>query len=211
MTNFTDIKLKVNEIINKNKKIYFNSKTIADIEAFGDPQKEEKMMGRTLISSTIGTFFLILISLIILNSLSFSAGALVGFSVLLPIFLSLYLYFVNEVGDIFLRQSMKKKINSIENGTLSKDKITEELFKNLFWTSSIDKETETVLKMILPYNLYLMLHSQRPSGLTYLDVSKFLENIEKYEKEVKDIEDKRISIGMDVIKTSDIKNNVLVI
>ena len=65
--------------------------------------------------------------------------------------------------------------------------------------------------MTLPYNLYLMLHGKRPSGLNYLDVSKFLENLEKYEKEAKDIEDKRISIGIDFIKSSDIKDNVLVI
>ena len=56
-----------------------------------------------------------------------------------------------------------------------------------------------------------MLHGKRPSGLNYLDVSKFLENLEKYEKEAKDIEDKRISIGIDFIKSSDIKDNVLVI
>lgn len=206
MTEFINIKLKINEIIDKNKQKYFKSKTIADIEEFGDPQKEEKMMGRTLISSVIGTFFLILISLITLNSLSFSVGKLLlVFTILFPISLSLYLHFVNELGDFFLHKSMKKKINNIENGTLSKDKITEELFENLFWSSKIDKETETTLKIILPYNLYLMLYSQRPSGLCYWDVSKFLENIQKYEKETKDIEDKRISIVMDVIKTSDIK------
>jgi len=213
MTDFTDIKLKINEIINKNKKKYFNSKTIADIEEFELSRKQKRIEELDFFPSLLMSLLLGFISSIFIVSLfpmpSSHIPTLAGSSVLF--LFPLGMYFTRKIGSYLVKKSVKKKINKIENGTLSKHKITEELFKDLFWTSSIDKETETVLKMILPYNLYLMLHSQRPSGLTYLDVSKFLEHIEKYEKEVKDIEDKRISMGMDIIKTSDIKNNVLVI
>lgn len=214
MTDFTDIKLKINGIIDKNKKIYFDSKTISDIEEFGDTKEEQKIMKLAFIPS-------VLFSTIFFTSISFSIAKFffimssetwfltLSLSMFFSFILSLFIY--NKTTLYFINLLMKKKINNIENGIISKDEITEELFKDFFWTSTIDKETETVLKMTLPYNLYLMLHGKRPSGLNYLDVSKFLENIEKYEKEVKDIEDERISIGMDFIKSSDIKDNVLVI
>lgn len=214
MTDFTDIKLKINGIIDKNKKIYFDSKTIADIEEFGDTKEEQKIMKLTFIPS-------VLFSTIFFTSISFSIAKffflMLSETWFLTLSLSMFFSFIlsllicNKTTLYFINLLMKKKVNNIENGIISKDEITEELFKDFFWTSKIDKETETVLKMTLPYNLYLMLHGKRPSGLNYLDVSKFLENIEKYEKEVKDIEDKRISIGMDFIKSSDIKDNVLVI
>ena len=214
MTDFTDIKLKINGIIDKNKKIYFDSKTISDIEEFGDTKEEQKIMKLAFIPS-------VLFSTIFFTSIFFSIAKFffimssetwfltLSLSMFFSFILSLFIY--NKTTLYFINLLMKKKINNIENGIISKDEITEELFKDFFLTSTIDKETETVLKMTLPYNLYLMLHGKRPSGLNYLDVSKFLENIEKYEKEVKDIEDKRISIGMDFIKSSDIKDNVLVI
>ena len=214
MTDFTDIKLKINGIIDKNKKIYFDSKTISDIEEFGDTKEEQKIMKLAFIPS-------VLFSTIFFTSIFFSIAKFffimssetwfltLSLSMFFSFILSLFIY--NKTTLYFINLLMKKKINNIENGIISKDEITEELFKDFFWTSTIDKETETVLKMTLPYNLYLMLHGKRPSGLNYLDVSKFLENIEKYEKEVKDIEDKRISIGMDFIKSSDIKDNALVI
>lgn len=214
MTDFTDIKLKINGIIDKNKKIYFDSKTIADIEEFGDTKEEQKIMKLAFIPS-------VLFSTIFFTSISFSIAKffflMSSETWFLTLSLSMFFSFIlsllicNKTALYFINLLMKKKINNIENGIISKDEITEELFKDFFWTSKIDKETETVLKMTLPYNLYLMLHGKRPSGLNYLDVSKFLENIEKYEKEAKDIEDKRISVDMDVIKTSDIKDNVLVI
>lgn len=214
MTDFTDIKLKINGIIDKNKKIYFDSKTISDIEEFGDTKEEQKIMKLAFIPS-------VLFSTIFFTSISFSIAKFffimssetwfltLSLSMFFSFILSLFIY--NKTTLYFINLLMKKKINNIENGIISKDEITEELFKDFFWTSKIDKETETVLKMTLPYNLYLMLHGKRPSGLNYLDVSKFLENLEKYEKEAKDIEDKRISIGIDFIKSSDIKDNVLVI
>lgn len=214
MTDFTDIKLKINGIIDKNKKIYFDSKTISDIEEFGDTKEEQKIMKLAFIPS-------VLFSTIFFTSISFSIAKfffiMSSETWFLTLSLSMFFSFIlsllicNKTALYFINLLMKKKINNIENGIISKDEITEELFKDFFWTSKIDKETETVLKMTLPYNLYLMLHGKRPSGLNYLDVSKFLENIEKYEKEAKDIEDKRISVDMDVIKTSDIKDNVLVI
>lgn len=214
MTDFTDIKLKINGIIDKNKKIYFDSKTISDIEEFGDTKEEQKIMKLAFIPS-------VLFSTIFFTSISFSIAKFffimssetwfltLSLSMFFSFILSLFIH--NKTTLYFINLLMKKKINNIENGIISKDEITEELFKDFFWTSTIDKETETVLKMTLPYNLYLMLHGKRPSGLNYLDVSKFLENLEKYEKEAKDIEDKRISIGIDFIKSSDIKDNVLVI
>lgn len=214
MTDFTDIKHKINGIIDKNKKIYFDSKTIADIEEFGDTKEEQKIMKLAFIPS-------VLFSTIFFTSISFSIAKffflMSSETWFLTLSLSMFFSFIlsllicNKTALYFINLLMKKKINNIENGIISKDEITEELFKDFFWTSKIDKETETVLKMTLPYNLYLMLHGKRPSGLNYLDVFKFLENIEKYEKEAKDIEDKRISVDMDVIKTSDIKDNVLVI
>ena len=188
MTDFTDIKLKINGIIDKNKKIYFDSKTIADIEEFGDTKEEQKIMKLTFIPS-------VLFSTIFFTSISFSIAKffflMSSETWFLTLSLSMFFSFIlsllicNKTTLYFINLLMKKKINNIENGIISKDEITEELFKDFFWTSKIDKETETVLKMTLPYNLYLMLHGKRPSGLNYLDVSKFLENIEKYEKEVK--------------------------
>lgn len=214
MTDFTDIKLKINGIIDKNKKIYFDSKTIADIEEFGDTKEEQKIMKLAFIPSVLfSTIFFTSISFSIAKFFFIMSSETWFLTLSLSMFFSfiLSLFICNKTTLYFINLLMKKKINNIENGIISKDEITEELFKDFFWTSTIDKETETVLKMTLPYNLYLMLHGKRPSGLNYLDVSKFLENIEKYEKEVKDIEDKRISIGMDFIKSSDIKDNALVI
>lgn len=214
MTDFTDIKLKINGIINKNKKIYFDSKTIADIEEFGDTKEEQKIMKLAFIPSVLfSTTFFTSISFSIAKFFFIMSSETWFLTLSLSMFFSfiLSLLICNKTTLYFINLLMKKKINKIENGIISKDEITEEIFKDFFWTSKIDKETETVLKMTLPYNLYLILHGKRPSGLNYLDVSKFLENIEKYEKEVKDIEDKRISIGMDFIKSSDIKDNVLVI
>lgn len=214
MTDFTDIKLKINGIINKNKKIYFDSKTIADIEEFGDTKEEQKIMKLAFIPSVLfSTIFFTSISFSIANFFFLMSSETWFLTLSLSMFFSfiLSLLICNKTTLYFINLLMKKKINKIENGIISKDEITEEIFKDFFWTSKIDKETETVLKMTLPYNLYLILHGKRPSGLNYLDISKFLENIEKYEKEVKDTEDKRISIGMDFIKSSDIKDNVLVI
>lgn len=214
MTDFTDIKLKINGIIDKNKKIYFNSKTISDIEQFGNPKEEDKIMKLIFISSVLSsTIFFTIISFFIIKSFFTMQPEISYITFSLSMFFSFISssFICKKTSLYFIYLLIKSKINNIENGTISKDKITEEIFDDFFWRSKIDEETETVLKITLPYNLYLMLHSQRPSGLTYLDVSKFLENIEKYEKEVKDIEDKRISIGMDVLETSDIKNNILVI
>lgn len=213
MTDFTNIKLKINETINKNKQKYLNNKTIADIEELGDPKAKKEIKEIVLFLSLITTISLGLTFGFIFTSLfsvpSFGGVSIFGMSML--IFCILGMCSLNRIGNYFVKKAMKNKINNINNGKLNKEKITEELFSNLFWTSKINKETEIVLKMTLPYNLYLMLHSKKPSGLNYLDVSKFLENIEEYEKEVKDIEDKRISIGMDVLVTSDIKDNILVI
>lgn len=214
MTDFTDIKLKINGIIDKNKKIYFDSKTISDIEEFGDTKEEQKIMKLAFIPSVLfSTIFFTSISFFIAKFFFIMSSETWFLTLSLSMFFSfiLSLFIYNKTTLYFINLLMKKKINNIENGIISKDEITEELFKDFFWTSTIDKETETVLKMTLPYNLYLMLHGKRPSGLNYLDVSKFLENLEKYEKEAKDIEDKRISIGIDFIKSSDIKDNVLVI
>lgn len=215
MTDFTDIKLKINEIIDKNKKIYFDSKTIADIEDIEEPKKYEKIISILLIPALITLGYSTDISLRVIRYL-FSISPSDTFYTLVVVatifsLLGIIGYSVVKLSGFIIKTLWHIKIKNIENGKLSKDKITEELFSDLFWKSKIDDETETVLKMILPYNLYLMLHSQRSSGLTYLDISKFLENIEKHEKEVKDIENKRISIGIDVIKASDIKDNVLVI
>lgn len=126
MTDFTDIKLKINGIIDKNKKIYFDSKTISDIEEFGDTKEEQKIMKLAFIPS-------VLFSTIFFTSISFSIAKF---------------FFIMSSETWFL--------------TLS-------------------------LSMFFSFILSLFIYNK------------------------KDIEDKRISIGIDFIKSSDIKDNVLVI
>lgn len=70
MTDFTDIKLKINGIIDKNKKIYFDSKTISDIEEFGDTKEEQKIMKLAFIPSVLFSTIFLQVSLFLLPNFS---------------------------------------------------------------------------------------------------------------------------------------------
>lgn len=96
---------------------------------------------------------------------------------------------------LITHKSLENKIRKIENGQIDKEKIKEETFEKFFWKNEIDSRTHLALKDNLPSKLYLMLYSKRPSGLLYSDVYDFLNNIEKHQKRIKDIENDKISLN----------------
>ncbi len=195
MTNLKEAKTIINKIINDNKKQYFQSKTVYDIAKFSSGGINKYILLSVILPITASIF--ILLSIFLTKHLSNIFPSLISISIILFTMLGT-LSFIGTSTFLFkliTHKSLENKIRKIENGQIDKEKIKEETFEKFFWKNEIDSRTHLALKDNLPSKLYLMLYSKRPSGLLYSDVYDFLNNIEKHQKRIKDIENDKISLN----------------
>lgn len=195
MTNLKEAKTIINKIINDNKKQYFQSKTVYDIAKFSSGGINNYILLSVILPITASIF--IPLSIFLTKHLSNIFPSLISILIILFTIFGV-LSFIGTSTFLFkliTHKCLENKIRKIENGHIDKEKIKEETFEKYFWKNEIDSRTHLALKDNLPSKLYLMLYSKRPSGLLYSDVYDFLNNIEKHQKRIKDIENDKISLN----------------
>lgn len=195
MTNLKEAKTIINKIINDNKKQYFQSKTVYDIAKFSSGGINNYILLSVILPITASIF--IPLSIFLTKHLSNIFPSLISILIILFTIFGV-LSFIGTSTFLFkliTHKSLENKIRKIENRQIDKEKIKEETFEKYFWKNEIDSRTHLALKDNLPSKLYLMLYSKRPSGLLYSDVYDFLNNIEKHQKRIKDIENDKISLN----------------
>lgn len=195
MTNLKEAKTIINKIINDNKKQYFQSKTVYDIAKFSSGGINNYILLSVILPITASIF--IPLSIFLTKHLSNIFPSLISILIILFTIFGV-LSFIGTSTFLFkliTHKCLENKIRKIENGQVDKEKIKEETFEKYFWKNEIDSRTHLALKDNLPSKLYLMLYSKRPSGLLYSDVYDFLNNIEKHQKRIKDIENDKISLN----------------
>lgn len=195
MTNLKEAKTIINKIINDNKKQYFQSKTVYDIAKFSSGGINNYILLSVILPITASIF--IPLSIFLTKHLSNIFPSLISILIILFTIFGV-LSFIGTSTFLFkliTHKCLENKIRKIENGHIDKEKIKEETFEKYFWKNEIDSRTHLALKDNLSSKLYLMLYSKRPSGLLYSDVYDFLNNIEKHQKRIKDIENDKISLN----------------
>lgn len=194
MTDLKEVKAILNKIISDNKKQYFQSKTVYDIAEFSSGGINKYVLLSFILPIT--AFIFIPLSIFLTKHLSNIFPSLTSIFMISFTLLG-FLCFIGTSTYLFTlitTKILENKIRKIENGQIDKEKIKEETFEKFFWKNEIDSKTHLALKDNLPSKLYLMLYSKRPSGLLYSDVYDFLNNIDKHQKNIKTIENDRISL-----------------